>query len=516
MEKDFVITVNSKDQKIGLKEKINAHLKNGVLHRAFVVFVTDGSGKVLIQRRSKNKMLWPSYWECTLASHPRLGEDYVKAGRRRLMEELGFNCHLRMLDKFQYLAKYKNIGAEREVCAVLIGEYNGKIKPNPKEVAEWKWVRIDDLKEDIIKNPRKYAPWLAKSFDILFSNFEKIKVLKNKKIDSVLEKMSKIIMPVMKNLLNSYIGKRFQELVQYQISSGGKRLRPALAIISCKLLGGKTEDILYPAAGFEILHNYTLIIDDIIDNSFLRRGKPTVWAKFGESIAQCIGIYYSATIFQTTKYSKVSNKISEILAESAKIVSDGEILDILFERTGRENEQYILKNRYQNISEKDYLEMVVKKTATLFKNCCEAGGICAGAGEKEIKLLSNYGFNLGIVFQIRDDVLDIFGNEKKFGKKIGKDIQERKAGNIIIVFALKELSQSDRKKLNNTFRKKEISDQDIKEVIGLIKKTDALRRAKAFGYDFVQKAKENLKLLPQNQWNALLADLVDFVANREK
>ena len=113
-------------------------------------------------------------------------------------------------------------------------------------------------------------------------------------LNLVLAKFRKIVDPVIKRVLISGVDKKFHDIVSYQISTGGKRLRPALAIISCLALGGKIKDVLYPAAGLEILHNYTLIIDDMIDNDQERRGKPTLWSKFGESIAQCVGIDYGS------------------------------------------------------------------------------------------------------------------------------------------------------------------------------------------------------------------------------
>jgi geranylgeranyl diphosphate synthase type I len=516
MKQEQVILVDRNDKKIGLKDKVESHLGRGDLHRAFVVFIFDGRGKLLIQKRSKEKMLWPLYWECTIASHPREGENYIEAGERRLKEELGFTCGLKFLNKFQYAEKYKKIGAEREVCAVLIGEHSGGININKKEVDDCKWIKIEELKEDIVKNPQNYAPWLKGSFKIFLKDFIKSDMSKKEKIESALCGAGKLVNPVIEKILVNSVDKKFHELVLYQTSTGGKRIRPALAIVCCKMFGGKINDVLYPAAGLEILHNYTLIIDDLVDDSYLRRGKQTTWAKFGKSLAQCVGFYYPAAVFQSIKNLKNQKRISEIFAKTIKIVSNGEILDILFERMGREDEPYIIKNRYKNISEKDYLDMVGKKSAFLIKSSCEIGGICARAKAKEISILGSYGFNLGTAFQISDDILDIFGDEEKFGKQIGKDIQDRKASNIVVVYAMKKLPEDDKKKLNKIFEKKEILQSDIQEAINLIKKTPALEMAETLREVFIKKAKENLKLLPQNQWNNLLSDMIDFVANREK
>jgi geranylgeranyl diphosphate synthase type I len=335
-------------------------------------------------------------------------------------------------------------------------------------------------------------------------------------LKSILNEYSKLVEPVICELLGSGIDKKNRDIVEYQILTGGKKLRPALAIISCQMLGGKIKDALLPAAGLEILHNYSLIVDDIIDNGTLRREKPTVWAKFGKSIAECIGIDYSAATLQAASLTKNPAKISKLFAETMKMIAEGEILDVLFERQGREGESYVVENRYQNITEKDYFKMAGKKTAGLFQACCEAGGIAALAKEKKLEALRSYGYNLGIAFQIQDDILDIFGEEKTFGKKIGKDIIETKGGNIVILSALKNLPEKERERILEIMRKKDIGDEDIKEAIELISQTDSRELAYRSGKKFIKKAKESLNLLPKNEWNDVLRELADFVMERDK
>ncbi len=510
-----LILVNKKDKVVGFETKEKCHQGKGILHRAFSVYLFNNKGQLLIQQRSKFKKRWPLYWANTCCSHPSQDESYVKAGERRLKEEFGFSCSLKMVDKFQYQAPYKDVGSENEMCAILVGEYDGKIKANPKEIADWKWVDIDKLQDDFGKNPGRYVPWLK----IGLKRYLKIKgeALKAKKeLDLFLKKTAKTIDPVIQELLESYTDKKFHELINYQISTGGKRFRPALTIISSKLFGGKIKNVLYPAAGLEILHNCTLIVDDIIDHSQLRRGKPTTWFKFGKSIAECMGLDYLAAALEGANRSKKPAVISEIFVKTLKTILNGEILDILFEQRGREEEPYIVKNRYHRITNQKYYEMIGKKTAVLAQSCCEVGGICAGASNKQLEALKNYGFNLGIAFQIRDDILDIFGEEKKFGKKIGKDIEERKLGNIVILSALNELSKSEKEKILKIIRKKEIKNKDIKEAIKLIKKTNSYQETCYLAENFVEKAKESLKLLPENKWNKMLENLADFVIQREK
>jgi geranylgeranyl diphosphate synthase type I len=516
MEK--LLLVDKSDQVTGYETKEKCHQRKGLLHRAFSVYLFDNNGRLLIQQRSKFKKLWPLYWANSCCSHPRKDESYEKAGERRLTEELGFSCSLKLVDKFQYQARYKDIGSENELCGILIGKYNNeKIKRNFKEVANWKWVKVEELKKDFRKNPDKYAPW----FKIGLKRYLKIKEKESKRrkeFDLFLKDVAEKIDLADRKLLEMDIDNKFRELINYQNSTGGKRLRPALTIISSKIFGGKTKDVLLPAAGLEILHNCTLIIDDIIDHSRLRRNKPTTWTKFGKSIAECVGLGYAASSFASIVYSKEkAARLVKIFSKAMKVIMmNGEIYDILFEQKGRDDEHYITENRYSKVDEEAYYNMAGKKTAELFRACCEVGGVCAEAKEKKIKILKEYGFNLGLAFQIRDDILDIFGEEKKFGKKIGKDIEERKLGNIVILFALQELQKSEKNKILDIFRKKEIKNKDIKEVIKIVKTTDSRRRAEKLANKFLNEVKKRLKFLPQNKWNYFLWLFADFVVQRSK
>lgn len=163
-----VVLVDKNDKEIGLEKKVKCHQGKGILHRAFTILVFNKKGEVLIQKRSKDKMLWPLVWETSCSSHPRQGESCIAAGEKRLKKELGFTCPLKLMDKFLYQVPYKNgqassprvIGSENEVCSLLKGNYDGKVKPDPKEIAECKWIGISELREEIKKNPENYAPWL--------------------------------------------------------------------------------------------------------------------------------------------------------------------------------------------------------------------------------------------------------------------------------------------------------------------------------------------------------------------
>jgi len=324
------------------------------------------------------------------------------------------------------------------------------------------------------------------------------------------------INPIIEELLISYVDPKNREAVKYQFSTGGKRLRPALAIACCNMLGGKIEDVLYPAASLEILHNYSLIADDIIDKSVLRRGKPTCWFKLGKSIAQCVEINYGAAIFQGAIRSKKPQEISELLAKTIKTLIDGEILDILFEQSSRDNEPFVRQNRYQKLIDDDYFEMVSKKTAALIQASCEIGGIVSAAKEKDLEKLREYGLNFGKAFQIQDDILDIFGAQKSFGKRRGQDIADGKMGNIVILFSSREFSSQNKKRFLEIIKKGNVNNKEVSEVVEMIKKTNSLSQASLLGKKFIDEAKKSLNSLPKNEGNDILRAMADFVIARER
>lgn len=167
---EHLILVDENDQQTGQEEKVKGHLRDGMMHRAFSVFIFNSKGEFLLQRRSKDKMLWPLYWTNTCCSHPRSGEGYQEAGQRRLKEEMGFNCPLTLVGKFAYRARYKDVGFENELCSVLVGTYDGAVTLNPAEVAEYAWVDFEALKNDVTAHPEKYTPWFKLELDRFFAD----------------------------------------------------------------------------------------------------------------------------------------------------------------------------------------------------------------------------------------------------------------------------------------------------------------------------------------------------------
>jgi isopentenyl-diphosphate delta-isomerase len=155
-----LVLVDAADRELGFARKDDVHAGEGTLHRAFSVFLFDPAGRVLMQRRSAAKRLWPLYWSNSCCSHPRRGEDTAEAAVRRVREELAVGARLVPLFKFQYQARYGVEGSEHELCSVLAGVTSDPVAANPHEVAEWEWMEVADLDRTLRDDPDRYTPWL--------------------------------------------------------------------------------------------------------------------------------------------------------------------------------------------------------------------------------------------------------------------------------------------------------------------------------------------------------------------
>jgi isopentenyl-diphosphate delta-isomerase len=166
MKEEEVILVNEKDEAIGLMPKLEAHQK-AILHRAFSVFILNDQKELMLQQRARQKYHSPLLWTNTCCSHQRNGETNTEAGSRRLLEEMGFKTELKELFHFIYKAPFDNGLTEHELDHVMIGYFNGNPNINTDEVEAWKWMKIEDVKQDITNNPNQYTVW----FKIIFDEF---------------------------------------------------------------------------------------------------------------------------------------------------------------------------------------------------------------------------------------------------------------------------------------------------------------------------------------------------------
>jgi isopentenyl-diphosphate delta-isomerase len=183
MSEEYLILVDQKDNPIGTEEKVKCHLPEGILHRAFTALLFDKNGRLVLTKRAKEKMLWPNDWDGTVASHPRESETYVSSGERRMPEELGIQCSLDYLFKFEYHVPYKDVGSENEICGTLIGivDDSSQFRKIQGEIDDIKWISSKELISELKINPEIYCPWMLialelidKSEDLMLKKYENI------------------------------------------------------------------------------------------------------------------------------------------------------------------------------------------------------------------------------------------------------------------------------------------------------------------------------------------------------
>lgn len=167
-----LILVDENDKILGYKDKVECHEGDGVLHRAFSIFIFNQYNQLLLQKRSNQKLLWPLYWSNSCCSHPRQGEENDIATHRRLKEELGIDTELNYLFKFQYQANFQEIGSENELCSVYIGRSDDDIIVNDNEVAEWKFVDIHKMESEMEEHPEYFTPWFKMEWKRITKDFK--------------------------------------------------------------------------------------------------------------------------------------------------------------------------------------------------------------------------------------------------------------------------------------------------------------------------------------------------------
>jgi geranylgeranyl diphosphate synthase type I len=276
-----------------------------------------------------------------------------------------------------------------------------------------------------------------------------------------------------------------------------------MVVKSCEAVGGKPSDALVAATAIELLHNFTLVHDDIMDNDTLRRGMPTVHTLYGNPSAILAGDLLFAEALDLLLTSggdpEKLRRAASTLTRATVVLSEGQYMDMDFE--GKDD-----------VTEGEYLEMVYKKTAALFQAAGEMGAILGGGSEQEITLLGECGKDMGIAFQIYDDYLGTTSTEEVLGKSVGNDIREGKKTLIVI----KSLETPARERTLKLLGKKDASDQEINDLMQALKRLGVLEYALGKAEEYVHKAKASLMKLPDTKSRSQLLELVDYSVKRKK
>jgi len=278
--------------------------------------------------------------------------------------------------------------------------------------------------------------------------------------------------------------------IEYIMQLGGKRLRPVLTLMANDMYGGETRKALKAALAIEMFHNFTLVHDDIMDNADIRRGKPTVHIKWNQTIAILSGdlmMIKATDLLCETETNDLRNLIS-VFNKTAAEVCEGQQWDMNFETQS-------------NVTEQDYLKMITLKTAVLLGCALKVGALIGGANTDDANHLYEFGKNIGIAFQLQDDILDSFGEGDKVGKKIGGDIAANKK-TILLIEALNSATGDDKDELYYWLGAK--SDEKIEAVLNLYNKYNVRQKAEQLKEQHLQLAFEHLNQLSLPTENTLL------------
>lgn len=296
--------------------------------------------------------------------------------------------------------------------------------------------------------------------------------------------------------------KELYEPINYMMQLGGKRLRPILALMACDLFDSNIEKALPAAHAIEVFHNFTLVHDDIMDNAPLRRGKETVYKKWNMPIAILSGdlMMIKATQLLCETETQHLKSLLEIFNKTAVEVCEGQQIDMNFETQ-------------KSVSHDEYIEMIKLKTAVLLGCSLQLGALIGGAGHEDAQHLYEFGKNIGIAFQIQDDILDCYGDTKDVGKQLGGDILQNKK-TILFIKALEQSKNNNDKTLEEIINSKN-TDNKVEKVLSIYNKYNIYNYSIERRNSFIQIAKENLeKLSISNEKKEILESLIQHLVIR--
>jgi geranylgeranyl diphosphate synthase type II len=309
---------------------------------------------------------------------------------------------------------------------------------------------------------------------------------------------------IFENLLKEYqfpgAPSNLYDPLNYFMNLGGKRIRPLLTLMSVELFGSKVEEAFPSALSVEFFHNFSLIHDDIMDKAPLRRNQETVHAKWNDNIAILAGDVLLVKAYQELQKQDPKHiiKLLNIFNKTAVEVCEGQQMDMDFELRS-------------DVSVADYIEMIRLKTSVLLGGALQMGAVIANASEKDQQLIYDFGESLGIAFQIQDDILDLYGDPKKFGKQVGGDIITNKKTYLLLKAIEKQKgNEVDSMLLIEDENLKVKTAQDLIKVLGIYEEAQELK-----SYYQSNAMKSLSEITVSNESKAVLVELSDFLFNRE-
>ena len=291
-----------------------------------------------------------------------------------------------------------------------------------------------------------------------------------------------------------------KEIVNHIIRSGGKRVRPILIILTARLCGYKDEKHIPYAAIIEFIHTATLLHDDVVDNAQTRRGSSTANIVWGNEPSVLVGDFLFSKSFELMAHNG-NEEVLRIMSEATTALAEGEILELL-------------KTCDAETTEEEYFEIIKNKTASLFSAACEVGAILGKVNKEKRAALKDFGYNLGMAFQLTDDVLDYVSYDAVLGKRVGTDLKEGKV-TLPLILALKSSTEKEKTYITNVLSKAKVTAKDFARVSKIIRKYDGVNYTVNTTRQFVDNAKTNLQSFRPSAYKESLITLADYILSRE-
>jgi geranylgeranyl diphosphate synthase, type I len=321
----------------------------------------------------------------------------------------------------------------------------------------------------------------------------------DRELDSELQMRAALVTGAIEELLPVVHPRPLYEASRHLVDAGGKRLRPSMLLLAGQAAGGDAEALAPAAVSIELIHNFTLIHDDIMDNANVRRGRPAVHKIWGQSGAILAGDTLYSKAFQVLSMTKARPDLilgaMNMLSKTCTAICEGQWLDMEFEAKER-------------VSEAEYMEMIEKKTGVLYGASAGIGALLAGATPQVVAALDEFGRLTGMGFQLQDDVIDLITPENVSGKRQGGDLIEAKKTLIMIHAFAHDVAVP-------VFGKKDATAEQISEAISLLEKSGSIEYARARAEEMVDKGKRALQVLPDSKAKAMLLELADYMVRRQ-
>lgn len=547
---EAVILVDENDSAIGSASKVSAHYQAGLLHRAFSVLMFDREGRLLLQKRADDKVTFPGVWANSCCSHPLSSDTeselidasgVKRAAIRKLHQELGISPDelslndFHFVTKMMYSARMNADWIEREIDHILVIQADVDIKINQNEVSEIKWVSKQELHQILagdIDIGGEIAPWfrciaervmtdewwdsignldlIVELRDDLIHDMGDVSDMLSTATGAGLNTSIMEVKPLVERRISDSLcaskHSRLSNAMMHLIEGGGKRLRATLPWLVGKAVGNSHSGLLDVGAAIEIVHNFTLVHDDIMDDDDTRRGLNAVHIEYGLPTAINAGDAMLAIAFERLVGAKgLAHKdvgaMVNRLAWMVRRVSEGQQLDIEFE------------DRIA-VSESDYFEMIEGKTAVMFLTCAEVGARMSGADAETIQCMADWGLAVGLCFQLMDDLIDVLSDSDTLGKPAGSDLAQGKR-TLMVIHAL---SQPDSPELNNlkaVLGKGESATQaEIDLGLAALKSIGSVDYARMKAEEYHKKAHSCLDRLRDSPALLALRELTDYQLNR--